>query len=454
MAADAGRFRNPKSNMPSTRPRTSHPDQEPSPLPEGGESTSGVPDAGNEFEPASARGTARRLLRRSSVAEVAAVSTATVTGRAKVGRRTKDLIKRLRPGDIAVIDHQDLDRVAGEGLAAAQLTAVVNASPSISGRYPNSGPRCVVEAGIVLVDDAGAEVMDLIRDGDLVTISDGVLSVAGQAVTRGAVLGPMEIEQRMEAARDSIGNELERFAVNTLEYIEKEARELFAPIVVPELRTDFTGRHVLIVVRGHDYRDDLKSLRSYIHEYHPVLVGVDGGADALLEMGLRPDMIIGDFDSLSETAWACGAELVHHVHPDGRAPGRDELREQGLAYQEFVIEGTSEDAAMMLAYECRATLIVAVGTHSTMVEFLDKGRAGMSSTFLTRLRIGPMLIDAKGVSQLYRGRVRRRDIVMLVAAALVVILAVALVSESLQVVLRSVWLDIRDLWYSLTGRLS
>jgi uncharacterized membrane-anchored protein len=388
------------------------------------------------------------------VAEVAAVTRTSVTGRAKVGRRTKDLIKRLKPGDIAVIDHQDLDRVAGEGLAAAQLAAVVNAASSISGRYPNSGPRCVVESGIVLVDDVGDEVLERIRDGELVTISDGSLLVAGQEVARGEVLGPTQIDQRMEAARESIGNELERFAVNTLEYIEKEARELFAPIVVPELRTRFTGRHVLIVVRGHDYRDDLKSLRSYIHEYLPVLVGVDGGADALLEMGLRPDMIIGDFDSLSERAWACGAELVHHVHPDGRGPGREELQAKGLPYEEFVIEGTSEDAAMMLAYECRATLIVAVGTHSTMVEFLDKGRAGMSSTFLTRLRIGPMLIDAKGVSQLYRGRVRRRDIVMLVAAALVVILAVALVSESLQVVLRSVWLDLRDLWYSLTGRLS
>lgn len=440
--------------MPSTRPRTSHSDQEPSLPPDGSETALGAPPAPDALEPIAARSATRRLLRRGSVAEVAAVTTTTVTGRAKVGRRTKDLIKRLKPGDIAVIDHQDLDRVAGEGLAAAQLTAVVNASPSISGRYPNSGPRCVVEAGIVLVDDVGAEVMDLIRDGDLVTISDGVLSVAGRDLAQGEVLGPTQIEQRMEAARDSIGNELERFAINTLEYVEKEARELFAPIVVPVLRTDFAGRHVLIVVRGHDYRDDLKSLRSYIHEYHPVLVGVDGGADALLEMGLRPDMIIGDFDSLSERAWACGAELVHHVHPDGRAPGREELQEKGLPYVEFVIEGTSEDAAMMLAYECRASLIVAVGTHSTMVEFLDKGRAGMSSTFLTRLRIGPMLIDAKGVSQLYRGRVRRRDIVMLVAAALVVILAVALVSESLQVVLRSLWLDVRDLWYSLTGRLS
>jgi uncharacterized membrane-anchored protein len=339
-------------------------------------------------------------------------------------------------------------------LAASRAVAVVNASRSISGRYPNSGPRCVVNADILLVDDVGPDVMDTIRDGDLVTITDGVLTIAGAEVARGQVLGPSRVEQLMEQSRDSIGNELEAFAVNTLEYIEKEAREFFQPIVVPDIRTRFAGRHVLIVVRGHDYKEDLRSLRSYIVEYHPVLVAVDGGADALLDMKLTPDMIIGDFDSLSERAWNCKAELVHHVHPDGRAPGREELAEHALPYLEFVVEGTSEDAAMMLAYECRAELIVAVGTHATMVEFLDKGRSGMSSTFLTRLRLGPMLIDAKGVSQLYHGRVRRRDLLMLVIAAIVVILAVALVSDSLQVLLRSAWLYARDLWYSLTGRFS
>jgi uncharacterized membrane-anchored protein len=305
-----------------------------------------------------------------------------------------------------------------------------------------------------MVDAAGPDVMDVIADGAQLTIRDGRLIVDGREVASGTVIGEQDVLDRMEAARDSIGDELERFAVNTLEYIEKEARLVFEPLEIPELRTRFEGRHVLVVVRGHDYKEDLRALRPYIGEYHPVLVAVDGGADALLDMKLVPDMIIGDFDSLSQRAWDCGAELVHHVHPDGRAPGREELQEQGLPYLEFVVEGTSEDAAMLLAYECRAELIVAVGTHATMVEFLDKGRPGMSSTFLTRLRLGPMLIDAKGVSQLYKGRVRRRDIVFLIAAALLVIVAVAIVSDSLQLLLRTVWLDLRDLWYSLTGRFS
>ncbi|MFV0317617.1 MAG: putative cytokinetic ring protein SteA [Microthrixaceae bacterium] len=378
----------------------------------------------------------------------------TVVGTARVGRRTKELAKRLSAGEVAFIDHRDLDRVAGESLVATGVSAVVNASEFISGRYPNSGPQRLDEAGIVLVDHAGAEVMDLVTDGSEVTLEGGRILLEGTEVARGEVIARDEISERMEHARESIGAELRTFAVNTLEYIDKEADLAFEPLVVPPLRTEFEGRHVLVVVRGHDYKDDLRALRAYIHEYHPVLVAVDGGADALLEVNLVPDMIIGDFDSLSANAWECGAELVHHVHPDGRAPGREELQEAGKPYVEFVVEGTSEDAAMLLAYECRAELIVAVGTHATMVEFLDKGRAGMSSTFLTRLRLGPMLIDAKGVSQLYKGRVRRRDLLLLVVAAIVVILAVALVSDSLQLLLRTVWLDVRDFWYSITGRLS
>ncbi|MCB1256711.1 MAG: hypothetical protein KDB26_06380 [Microthrixaceae bacterium] len=377
-----------------------------------------------------------------------------VTGVARVDRRTKDLVKRLEPGQIAVINHRDIDRVAGEGLAAAKPAAVLNADVSISGRYPNMGPRCIVEAGVPLVDNIGKDVMEQITEGDTISVVDGAVILNGKTLVTANVLSADDIEQMMEAARDSIGDELERFAVNTLEYIEKEAKLLFLPLVVPDLKARVKGRHALIVVRGHDYKEDLKALRPYIVEFHPVLVGVDGGADALLDMKFTPDVIIGDFDSLSERAWNCGADLVHHVHPDGRAPGREELVEHGLPYQEFVIEGTSEDAAMMLMYEHRAELIVAVGTHATMVEFLDKGRAGMSSTFLTRLRLGPMLIDAKGVSQLYAGRVRRRDIFMLIAAAIIVILVVAIVSDSLQLLLRTLWVDLRDLWYSLTGRFS
>jgi uncharacterized membrane-anchored protein len=369
-----------------------------------------------------------------------------IQGPARVDRRTKDMIPRLQSGDIAVINHRDLDRVAADGLIEAGIAAVVNCAPSISGRYPNGGPIRVVQAGITLIDDVGVDLMDELHEGDVVRIEGSEIWCDGRVLARGAVLDVAGIEAAMEDARATIGTELERFAENTLEYIQKEARLTFEPLALPPLRTRFAGRHALVVVRGHDYRSDLAALRSYIREYKPVLIGVDGGADALLEHGLAPDVIIGDFDSVSAKGLACGAELVHHVHPDGRAPGRENLLEWGVEYHEFVAEGTSEDVAMLLAYESKAQLIVAVGTHATMVEFLDKGRPGMASTFLTRLRLGPMLVDAKGVSRLYEGRVRRRDLLLLVGAALVAMLVVAIVAEPIHVFARGFWVTLKDLF--------
>jgi uncharacterized membrane-anchored protein len=367
-----------------------------------------------------------------------------IQGPVRVDRRTKDMIPRLEAGEVAVINHRDLDRVAADGLVEAGVVAVVNCAQSISGRYPNGGPIRVVQAGITLVDDVDPELMDTLRDGDVVRLEDGEIWRADELLGRGRVLDEAGIEVAMEAARAAIGTELERFAENTLEYIRKEARLTFEPLTLPPLHTKFAGRHALVVVRGHDYRSDLAALRPYIREYQPVLIGVDGGADALLEHGLKPDIIIGDFDSVSAKGLACGAELVHHVHPDGRAPGRENLLEWGVEYHEFVAEGTSEDVAMLLAYESKSQLIVAVGTHATMVEFLDKGRPGMASTFLTRLRLGPMLVDAKGVSRLYEGRVRRLDIFLLVGAALVAMLVVAIVAEPIHVFARGLWVTLKD----------
>lgn len=387
---------------------------------------------------------ARRAARRAAPAGI--------TGVARVDRRTKDLVRRLEAGEVAVIDHRDIDRIAAEGLIEAGVAAVVNADASISGRYPNGGPIRIVRAGIPLVDGVGSAAFERVAEGDVLRIVDGDVFQGNELVAQGHQLTADEIEAAMADARSAIGIELERFAVNTLEHIQREARLTFEPVKLPPLTTRFDGRHALVVVRGHDYRSDLAALRSYIREYRPVLIGVDGGADALLERGLKPEIIIGDFDSVSERALATGAELVHHVHLDGRAPGREALVAGGRPYHEFVADGTSEDVAMLLAYEAGAQLIVAVGTHATMVEFLDKGRQGMSSTFLTRLRLGPLLVDAKGVNRLYEGRVRRRDLLLLVGAALLAMLVITIVAEPLHVFLDGLRLTLEDLWRSITDR--
>jgi uncharacterized membrane-anchored protein len=289
-----------------------------------------------------------------------------------------------------------------------------------------------------------------VREGDDLRLVGGALWRDDELLGSGTVRDRAEVEAAMEVARASIGAELERFAENTLEYIRREARITFEPLQLPPLTTEIRGRHALVVVRGHDYRSDLLALRPYIREYRPVLIGVDGGADALREIGLRPDIVIGDFDSVALDTLSTATDLVHHVHPDGRAPGREQLLEWGVDYEEFVAEGTSEDVAMLLAWEAGASLIVAVGTHATMVEFLDKGRKGMSSTFLTRLRLGPVLVDAKGVHRLYEGRVRRFDVVLLVVAALVTIIVVAIVSRPIQTIVDALRVTVEDLWFTIT----
>jgi len=364
-----------------------------------------------------------------------------LSGVARVDRRTKRLISRLQPGDIAVIDHEDLDPVAAETLAAAQPAAVVNAAASMTGRYPNVGPLILTAAGIPLVDGAGAAVMD-IEEGSSITVCDGRVCIGDEEVAAGERQTHEGLQARIAVARATMGAELERFAENTLRYIQSEGHLLIDEPDVPEVPgIDFRDRHVLIVVRGLGYKDDLDLLRrsGYIADQKPVLIAVDGGADALLEVGRIPDVIIGDMDSVSERALRCGARLIVHGYRDGRAPGAARLDELGLGYEVYGSEGTSEDIAMLLAYQKGCELIVAVGTHNSMVEFLDKGRAGMASTFLVRMKVGMMLVDAKGVSRLYRSTVRTRDLLLLVLAAVFTLAVIVLVSEPIRLVIRTNW---------------
>ncbi|MBW3536302.1 MAG: hypothetical protein KY395_00850 [Actinobacteria bacterium] len=372
------------------------------------------------------------------------------SGPARVGRRTKDLVKSLRPGDVAVIDHEDLDRIAAEGLVEARPAAIVNAKESISGRYPTVGPLLVAAAGIPLLDGVGDDVFDFLSDGQWVRVEGSELWVGEGVVAKGESQTLQTLEVSYEAAKARTGIELERFAENTLDFMRRERHLLIDSPDLPDLRTQFKGRHVLVVVRGHDYRADLEALRGYIGEIKPVLIAVDGGADAILEVGYKPDLIIGDFDSLSDKALSCGAELVVHAYPGGSAPGAEVLTQKGKQFVVFEAAGTSEDVAMIMAFELGAELIVAVGTHASMVEFLEKGRAGMASTFLTRLKVGPILVDAKGVSRLYGTPIRKRDIVFFLSAAVVTfVLIVSFAFPS--VFLESIWLIIRDLWRSVFG---
>lgn len=368
-----------------------------------------------------------------------------IKGRARVDRRTKNLVKRLQPHEIAVIAHEGIDRLAAEGLVAARVKAVINALPSISRDYPNSGPRLILDAGITLIDNVGPAILDTVQEGDELEIVGDRVYRHGVRIAEGTLLTPELVQKGMDEARARMDQVLERFVENTLTYARQEVGLVAGHLPMPALVTSFRGRHALVVVRGHNYREDLLTIQSYIKEVRPVLIGVDGGADALLEFGFKPDIVIGDMDSVSDQALRQAREIVVHAYPDGRAPGLERVQRLGLPAKIFPATGTSEDIAMLLAYEKGAALIVAVGTHSNMLDFLEKGRKGMASTFLVRLKIGSALVDARGVSQLYRNPVRPRHIAQIVLAALLPVAVVVALSPPIRELLYLLYIQIRIL---------
>jgi uncharacterized membrane-anchored protein len=379
----------------------------------------------------------------------------TLRGTIRLDKRTKNLAKRMRRGEIALIDHEDIDSVSAEMLISRRVGAVVNASQSISGRYPNIGPQMLLDAGIPILDDVGSESFEQIREGDFVEIRDCELYCDGAMVCRGSLLTEEDVNLLLEESKRNLDAELERFAENTLTYVVREKSILLDATRLPSTEIQIADRHVLIAVRGEGYKEDLLSLKAYINEMQPVLIAVDGGADALIEMGHKPDIIIGDMDSVTDRALRCGAEIIVHTYTDSSrpAPGLERLKELGIESKIAAVPGTSEDVAMLLAYEKGAELIVAVGTHTNLIDFLDKGRRGMSSTFLVRLKVGPKLVDARGASKLYRGKPGLRYAAILVLAAMAALVVVVASSPAIQDQFKLFMIESKarlwDLWIKL-----
>jgi uncharacterized membrane-anchored protein len=360
-----------------------------------------------------------------------------ITGRARLGRRTKDLVKRLGPDDVAIVDHADIDRVSAEELLESGVRAVVNVAHSSTGRFPNPGPLELVRGGVQLIDAPDAQLFEVLSDGELVRIDGGTIWRNGTLLAEGTVLDAASLEQALGEQQGRVAHALEAFAENTLLHLREEAGALSEGIELPTLRTRFRDRHVLVVARGPGYKSDLRMVRPYIREFRPVLVAVDGGADALRDAGFRADVIIGDFDSVSDTALRSGAELVVHAYSGGGAPGAERLRLAGLSFHTVSAPGISEDLALQLAYEKGAALIVAVGTHFNLVEFLERDRAGMASTFVTRLKVGESLVDAKGVSRLVSRRVGVWPLAVFAAIGVTAIVVAVLASPALRNVIQS-----------------
>jgi len=355
---------------------------------------------------------------RHSDAAASSASSITLAGPARLGKRTKHLVGRLAPGDVAILDHADLDAVATRSLAAKRPCAVINCRPSITGRYPNRGPAVLLEAGIPLFDQEPPGTPDLfalLTDGEPVIVENEALRrTDGGVIAPLMQLTPERVRERLDSARSNLDAELAAFAENTLRYLGRpeERALLLDPVAVPPIQTAMAGKPVLVVVRGEHYEADVHLLLRYIREQRPVIIAVDGAADTLLAEGIRPHVILGDMDSVGDAALGSGAEIVVHAYArdpvgdDEAAPGLARVRALGISknVHVFPVPGTSEDAALLLAYEKGADVIVAVGTHTNLEDFLDKGRRGAASTFLVRLKVGSRLVDARGVSRLYESR--------------------------------------------------
>ena len=341
---------------------------------------------------------------------------------------TKNLTKRLKPGDIALISHRDLDEIAAQSLVEAQVSAVINTDETISGKYPNRGPEVLMNHRVPILEVNGLESVEAIQEGDIISIHDSYIYLEDKKVCSYEYLEDSKIHKLLKEGFDNIEFELDRFIENTLDYAKKEKGLVTGSIVIPKTKTDFNEKHVLVVVRGQDYKRDLITIKNYIDEIKPILVGVDGGGDALLEFGYTPDILVGDMDSVSDRCLKESKEVVVHAFPNGRAPGLERVKSLGIDPVIFSSPGTSEDIALLLAYEKNADLIVALGTHTNMIDFLEKGRPGMASTFLVRLKVGDKLVDARGVNKLYGSDFSFKYIASIIVASLIPIIILTIIN--------------------------
>ncbi len=361
----------------------------------------------------------------------------------KRDRVTKNLTDRLRPGDIALISHKDLDEIAALSLIDKQISCIINTETTISGKYPNKGPEALLRADIPIFEVEDYDLLEDIEENDTIRVSEEGIFLHNEKISDCSLLGEKEILELLDIANSNVEYELDRFIENTLEYAKREKGLVTGNIEIPTIKTDLKGRHVLIVVRGKDYKRDFLTIKNYIDEVKPILVGVDGGADAIVEFGYTPNIVIGDMDSVSDETLKIAEEVVVHAFPNGRAPGLERVKNLGIEPVIFKSPGTSEDIALLLSYEKNADLIVALGTHTNMIDFLEKGRPGMASTFLVRLKVGDRFVDARGVNKLYGTSFEHKYFGIIILAALIPIIILTLINPSTRNLIKLIKIRLR-----------
>jgi uncharacterized membrane-anchored protein len=354
-----------------------------------------------------------------------------VVGTARVDRDIDRLLRRVCPGDIAVLDVLDLDRITADALVDAEIAAVVNASPSVSGRYPNLGPEVLVANGVTLIDETGPDVFKKIKDGAKVRLHNGGVYAGDRRLIRGTERTDDEIADLMQEAKSGLVSHLEAFAGNTIEFIRSESPLLIDGIGIPDVDIELRRRHVVVVAEEDDAADDLKLLKPFIKEYQPVLIGAGGGADVLRKAGYRPQLIVGDPSTLSTEVLKSGAQVVLPADADGHAPGLERIQDLGVGAMTFPAAGSPADLALLLADHHGAALLVTAGHSANIETFFDRTRQHSNpSTFLTRLRVGEKLVDAKAVGTLYHNRISGGAIALLILTMLIAVIVALWVSRT------------------------
>lgn len=371
-----------------------------------------------------------------------------LVGTARVERRARAVLPRVSAGDVVVIDHLDMDRATAQAFVDAGVAAVVNASKFVSGRYPNLGPSVLLEAGVLLVE-AGQGVLGAVRDGQEIRLVDGVIFDGDTQLASGRVVDAAALAEELESARGGLSVQMESFAHNTAEFLRREQDLVLHGRGVPRLRTRLAGRPVVVSVAGPEHRTELEGLKRYLREQHPALIGVNAGAEALLSIGRKPDVVVlssqfanDPADRVSAKALRAAKDVVLVVDRGiGRTP-TDSLERLGVRPHRFETGASAEDAALMIASLADASLVIGAGVHASLDDFLDRQRGGVGGTFLTRLRVGPRLVDATAVPALYAGRVRVWHLLLVLLAGLLAVVAAIAVTP-----VGREWFD--DLWPAL-----
>ncbi|NGX08128.1 putative cytokinetic ring protein SteA [Mycobacteroides franklinii] len=354
-----------------------------------------------------------------------------IVGTVRTDRDINRLLQRLNPGDIAVIDILDLDRITADALVDARVSAVVNVSPSISGRYPNLGPEVLVANGITLIDSIGPDVFKKVKDGSTVRVHNGGIYNGDRRLIAGTPRTDADVHDLMTEAKTGLVAHLEAFSGNTIEFIRSESPLLIDGIGIPDVDIDLRNRHVVVVSDGIGAAHDLKSLKPFIKEYQPVLIGVGTGADILRKAGYRPLIVVGDPLLMSNDVLKSGAQVVLPADADGHAAGLERIQDLGVGAVTFPAAGSAADLALLLADHHGASLIVTVGHSASIEEFFDRERQQSNpSTFLTRLKVGAKLVDSKAVATLYRNRFSGGAIALLILAVLVAVITMLWVTSA------------------------